>query len=246
MKLHYTLLALTGCCVAMQANAITNDQERLSYSIGINVGERLAEQELEVDPKAFAEGVNDALGKKTLRVSKEDMQKILTDFQQQQTAKMQAKQQQIAASNLKSSLDFLAGNKKEKTITTLPSGLQYQVVTEGKGKTPTTTDYVSVHYKGTLVDGTEFDNSYKRGTPANFSVQAVIPGWTEALQLMKPGAKWRLFIPPALAYGEQGAGRVIGPNSALIFDVELLNVSQKPNTDTAPATTTTTATPKSS
>ena len=111
----------------------------------------------------------------------------------------------------------------------MTSGLQYQVLNDGdgKGKSPGTHDFVSVHYRGTLIDGTEFDSSYTRGTPATFNVQAVIPGWTEALQLMKPGAKWRLFVPPSLAYGEQGAGRLIGPNSALIFDVELLDITKK-------------------
>jgi len=125
--------------------------------------------------------------------------------------------------NLKDSETFLAENKTKSDIITLPSGLQYKVVKEGSGEPPNPSDFVTVNYRGTLIDGTEFDSSYKRGTPSTFAINAIIPGWSEALQLMKPGAKWMLYIPPHLAYGERGAGRLVGPNAMLIFEVELLH-----------------------
>lgn len=228
MKIIVTLvLASLALPVSALDSHLGTDKEKLSYSLGVNVGERLLEQAMEIESASFALGVEDAIAKKNSRLPKEAMQKILTDFQQQQMAKLQTQQKQVAEKNLQSSLSFLDTNKKDKTVKTLPSGLQYQVLNDGKGKSPDTNDFVSVHYRGTLIDGTEFDSSYTRGSPATFNVQAVIPGWTEALQMMKPGAKWRLYVPPALAYGEQGAGRLIGPNSALIFDVELLDITKK-------------------
>jgi len=132
--------------------------------------------------------------------------------------------QQLADKNQKEGEVFLAENKKKKGVITLPSGLQYQVIKEGTGKIPKATDTVTTHYRGTLIDGTEFDSSYKRGEPASFPVNGVIKGWTEALQLMKVGSKWQLFIPSNLAYGPQGAGQAIGPNATLIFEIELLSI----------------------
>ena len=147
-----------------------------------------------------------------------------------QNAEMKA----VAAKNLEDGEKFLTENKKQKGVVTLPSGLQYKIVKEGSGESPKATDTVTTNYRGKLIDGTEFDSSYTRGEPARFAVNAVIPGWTEALQLMKPGAQWVLYIPPKLAYGENGVGNLIGPNATLVFDVDLLSVDKdKSNQDKA-------------
>jgi FKBP-type peptidyl-prolyl cis-trans isomerase FklB len=138
-----------------------------------------------------------------------------------------AKQAEVAKKNKAEGEAFLAENKKKEGVKTTPSGLQYKVIKPGKGKKPKSSDTVTVNYRGTLIDGTEFDSSYKRGQPATFQVSGVIPGWTEALQLMEEGAKWQLFIPSNLAYGERGAGGVIGPNATLIFEVELISIQEK-------------------
>jgi FKBP-type peptidyl-prolyl cis-trans isomerase FklB len=151
------------------------------------------------------------------------MQETMAVFQKE----MMAKQQEVATKNKKEGEAFLVENKKKQGVKTLPSGLQYKVIKEGTGKKPKLGDTVTAHYWGTLIDGTEFDSSYKRGQPANFPVSGVIPGWTEALQLMGEGAKWQLFIPSNLAYGERGAGAGIGPNATLIFEIELISVQEK-------------------
>jgi FKBP-type peptidyl-prolyl cis-trans isomerase FklB len=145
-------------------------------------------------------------------------------FQQEMMANQSKKAGELAEKNQKEGEAFLAANKKKDSVITLPSGLQYKVIAEGTGKMPTLNDTVTTNYRGTLIDGTEFDNSYKRGEPATFPVSGVIPGWTEALQHMKVGAKWQLFVPSNLGYGERGAGETIGPNATLIFEVELLSI----------------------
>ena len=157
-------------------------------------------------------------------MSQEDIRAAITGLQQRLQAAREKEMKEMAAKNLDEGKKFLVENQKKGGIKTLPSGLQYKVLTEGSGKMPKAEDTVTVNYKGTLIDGTEFDSSYKRGQPATFQVKGVIKGWTEALQLMKQGAKWQLFIPPELAYGERGAGRDIGPNATLIFEVELISV----------------------
>ena len=157
-------------------------------------------------------------------MSQEEIRATISELQKRVTAERQKELKEKGAKNLEESKKFLAENQKKEGIKTLPSGLQYKVLTEGTGKTPKETDNVTVNYKGTLIDGTEFDSSYKKGQPATFQVNGVIKGWTEALQLMKEGSKWQLFIPPELAYGERGAGPTILPNSTLIFEVELLTV----------------------
>jgi FKBP-type peptidyl-prolyl cis-trans isomerase FklB len=152
------------------------------------------------------------------------VQQVMQDFQKKMMAKQMAAREEGLGKNKAEGEKFLADNKKKEGIKTTASGLQYKVITAGTGKTPKATDTVKTHYRGTLINGTEFDSSYKRGEPAEFPVNGVIKGWTEALQLMKEGAKWQLFIPSELAYGERGAGRDIGPNSTLIFDIELISV----------------------
>ncbi|MDY6993172.1 MAG: FKBP-type peptidyl-prolyl cis-trans isomerase, partial [Pseudomonadota bacterium] len=181
-------------------------------------------QEIDINLDILIRGMSDALGDKEPLLSEEEINKVLTNFQRERIAKQAQQRKQAAEENMKKSEAFLAENKAKEGVKTLESGLQYKVVTPGEGEPPKATDKVTVHYKGTLIDGTEFDSSYQRGKPASFAVNRVIKGWTEALQLMKPGAKWQLFIPPQLAYGERGAPGKIGPNETLLFEVELLAV----------------------
>ncbi|OHB28748.1 MAG: hypothetical protein A2X84_06590 [Desulfuromonadaceae bacterium GWC2_58_13] len=225
------LLLAVGCTAEekkaeVKKNELTSVKDKVSYGIGMSIGRDFSRQELDIDPDILAQGIKDMLaGGKTL-LTEEEAQTTLMNFQQEMVAKQEAKGKEIADTNKQKGEAFLAENTKLEGVVTLPSGLQYKVLTEGTGKTPAKTDTVTVNYRGTLIDGQEFDSSYKRGEPATFPVGGVIPGWTEALQLMKEGAKWQLFIPAALAYGERGAGPVIAPNSTLIFEVELISIQQ--------------------
>jgi FKBP-type peptidyl-prolyl cis-trans isomerase FklB len=207
--------------------SLKSQKDKVSYSIGLDIGRNLKDQSIEVDPTLLARGIQDAISDGKRLLTEEEVQTVMTAFQQEMQAKAAAKGKEVGDKNLKEGNQFLAENKKKKGIVTLPSGLQYKVITEGKGKKPKATDTVTTQYKGTLIDGTEFDSSYKRGQPASFPVSGVIPGWTEALQLMPVGSKWQLFVPPALAYGPRGAGQQIGPNATLIFEVELLSIQEE-------------------
>ena len=189
----------------------------------MDIGGNLKRQSVEVDPDLLAKGVKDSYGGGKAILTEDEARKTITDFQKTLMAKQAETMHKLAEKNKGEGEKFLAENGKKEGVKTLPSGLQYKEITPGKGKSPKTTDTVTTHYKGTLIDGTEFDSSYKRGQPATFQVSGVIPGWTEALQLMKEGAKWQLFVPSNLAYGEKGAGREIGPNATLIFEVELIS-----------------------
>jgi FKBP-type peptidyl-prolyl cis-trans isomerase FklB len=204
---------------------ITTPKQRVSYSIGANIGTNLKRQEVDIDAKALAAGVADALAGKTV-LTEAEMTDVLNTFQQEMQTKMLARQKTEGEANVKKGAEFLAANGKKDGVKTTASGLQYKVLKSGSGKTPKATDSVKVHYHGTLIDGTVFDSSVERGEPVSFSVDGVIPGWTEALQLMKEGDKWQLAIPSGLAYGERGAGGKIGPNSTLLFDVELLAIEK--------------------
>lgn len=197
-------------------------EDKASYIIGFNLGSNLKQQEIPVSADLIVKGLRDGLGGAQGLLTDEEIQAAMTEFQQQMMAKQQAKMQALGAKNKQEADAFLASNKTKQGVITTASGLQYQVLQEGTGPTPKPTDNVTVHYKGTLLDGTVFDSSYERNEPATFTVNQVIPGWVEALQLMKVGSKAKLFIPPALAYGESGAGQEIGPNSLLVFEVELL------------------------
>jgi FKBP-type peptidyl-prolyl cis-trans isomerase FklB len=197
--------------------------QRASYIIGFNLGSSLKQQEINVTPDLIIQGLRDGLGGSQALLTDEEMQAAMTEFQQSLMARQQEKAQAAGAKNQKEADDFLAANKGKEGVVTTASGLQYQILQQGTGASPKETDKVTVHYKGTLADGTVFDSSYDRGQPAQFIVNQVIPGWIEAMQLLKVGSKARLFIPPALAYGENGAGQEIGPNAMLIFEVELLN-----------------------
>ncbi|WP_299821458.1 FKBP-type peptidyl-prolyl cis-trans isomerase [uncultured Pontibacter sp.] len=195
-------------------------KEKISYIIGRDMASNLSKQGIEVESESFMKGFKEAQEGKPSTLTQSDVQQAMMALQQE----MAEKQNASGGENKKAGEDFLAENKNKEGVKTLASGLQYMVLKEGTGKSPSASDTVTTHYHGTLIDGTTFDSSYERGQPATFPVNGVIAGWTEALQLMKEGAKWRLFIPSGLAYGAQGAGDVIGPNATLIFDVELLSV----------------------
>lgn len=217
-------VALSGTVRAAEAPVFKGEKEKLGYSIGMDIGETLKRQGIELDADSLTKGLKDAYtGGKTL-LTEEEARTEIQEYQKKMMEKQAEAMKKQAEKNKAEGDAFLAENAKKDGVKTLPSGLQYRVITPGTGKTPTAADSVTTHYRGTLIDGTEFDSSYKRGEPATFPVSGVIPGWTEALQLMKEGAKWQLFLPPSLAYGERGVGRDIGPNATLIFDVELLKV----------------------
>jgi FKBP-type peptidyl-prolyl cis-trans isomerase FklB len=199
--------------IAAEKKELKTLKEKSSYAIGLDMGGSLKKNGIEVDQDALNRGIKDALtGSKPLMTDEEMKESIM------------ALQKDLQTKRAEKNKSFLEENKKKDGVVALPSGLQYKVLTPGTGKTPKATDSVTVNYKGTLIDGTEFDSSYKRGQPATFPVNGVIPGWTEALQLMKEGAKWQLVLPPNIGYGERGAGQ-IPPNSVLIFEVELISVN---------------------
>lgn len=199
----------------------------------MNIGSALKKDEVDIDANILLQGVKDALAGGKMLLTDQEAQASLAALQADLRKKQELKMQQLAETNKKEGEEFLAANKTKEGVVALPSGLQYKILQAGTGPKPLATDTVSVNYRGTLLNGTEFDSSYKRGQPATFPVGQIIKGWTEALQLMPVGSKWQLFIPPELAYGPRGAGRDIGPNSTLVFEVELLSIQQKP----APAAT---------
>ena len=209
------------------ALTLKTPKEKTSYAIVLNIGKSLKKDSLDVDPNILARGLRDALaGGKTLLTDDEAKAAILA-LQGDLRKKMDAKMQADGSVNKKAGEEFLSANKTKDGVVTLPSGLQYKVLKEGTGPKPTASDTVVCNYRGTLLNNTEFDSSYKRGQPATFPVGQVIKGWTEALQLMPVGSKWQLFVPASLAYGAQGAGADIGPESTLIFEVELISIQGK-------------------
>ncbi|MDD5140777.1 MAG: FKBP-type peptidyl-prolyl cis-trans isomerase [Verrucomicrobiales bacterium] len=212
---------------ASGTNVLGDEKSRVSYAIGMMLGHNWQQQGLEVDADVAAHAIKDIQSGSTTLLSEAEMHETLTTFQKEFKAKQQKIQAEKAAKNKAEGDAFLATNKNKPGVIALPSGLQYMILTNGSGAMPAATNVVSVNYRGTLIDGTEFDSSYKRGEPVQFPVKGVIPGWTEALQLMKTGSKWKLFIPAELAYGESGRPG-IPPNSTLIFEVELLSVQAPP------------------
>ena len=245
------LLAVQSCDAKKEESVVSKDKsvvkeevanvsglktarEKLSYSIGLQLGTSLKEIKEDIDFSTAVQGIEDSFNDKKLLLTQEEIMEELTAF----SKKMQKKQMKImeeqkkkmealGKENKKQGEAFLAENKKKKDVITTKSGLQYIVLSKGEGQKPKATDQVKVHYKGTLIDGTEFDSSYKRGEPVTFPVNRVIPGWTEALQLMNVGSKYKLFIPSDIAYGERGP-MPIGPNATLIFEVELLSIEKIP------------------
>lgn len=203
-------------------------EEKLSYSVGYNVGKSLKQQDIQVNVDLLIKGIKESLSGQSTVLTAEQVSQTLMEFQKERLAKQVEEFKKKTEANTKAGQDFLEQNKKKDGVVTLASGLQYKVLKAGAegGKKPKAADTVTTHYKGTLLDGSEFDSSYKRGEPTSFPVEGVISGWTEALQLMKEGDKWQLFVPPELAYGARGTpdGK-IGPNQTLIFEVELISVA---------------------
>lgn len=218
-------VGLLACQTNTQNKAqLKTQKDSVSYSIGMNIGKNFKTQMVDVDPDIVAHGIRDILEGKQALLTEGQAQTIMIEFQKQMMAKQEEQRKTSGEKNKKEGEEFLAKNKTKQGVVTLPSGLQYKVIIMGTGKKPKATDEVTVHYRGTLLDGTEFDSSIKRGEPATFPLNGVIKGWTEALQLMPVGSKWELYIPSELAYDDRGAGQLIQPNSTLIFEVELLSI----------------------
>jgi len=217
-------LAFSTNSVAKQKSKLRTEKGKVSYSIGLNIGSSLKSQNIEIDMDSLAQGIEDALIGTKPKMTQEEIKKTMDAFRQRLQEKAEKDRKASSNNNLVKGEKFLAQNKKRKNVVSLASGLQYEVIKKGTGKKPDTNDTVVTHYKGTLINGKEFDSSYKRGKPAEFPVGGVIKGWTEALLLMKTGAKWKLFVPAELAYGGRGAGNAIGPNETLIFEIELLKI----------------------
>lgn len=222
-------LALTACdkIETHGSRELKTTKDKVSYVIGVDIGRSFKQQNLggqDIDLEKVRYGIQDAMSGAKPALSDSVLQSTMMDFQKVMMARNDSLQKTKADSGLKAAKAFMDKNAKEPGVQTTPSGLQYKVEVEGKGPKPDSSSTVSVNYVGTLVDGAEFDNSYKRGQPVQFPVTNVIKGWTEALEMMPVGSKWKLFIPPQLGYGEHGAGRQIGPNAALIFEVELLAI----------------------
>jgi FKBP-type peptidyl-prolyl cis-trans isomerase FklB len=206
---------------------LKTEKDKVSYAIGVNIGKSMRKDTVDIDPAIFSRGMKDALAGGKLLLTDDEMKAALTKLQTDLRAKQEEAMQKTGEINKKAGDDFLAQNKTKPGVVALPDGLQYKILKEGTGPKPTANDSVVCNYRGTLLDGTEFDSSYKRGQPATFPVSGVIKGWTEAVQLMPVGSKWQLFLPADLAYGNRGAGQDIGPNATLIFEVELLSIQNK-------------------
>ncbi|HZD30362.1 MAG TPA: FKBP-type peptidyl-prolyl cis-trans isomerase [Candidatus Angelobacter sp.] len=210
-----------------QVLTLKTDKEKLSYAIGMNIGGSMKKDGLDVDPAILSRGVKDALTGGKPAMTEAEARTVIAAFREQMMKKQQSEAAKVGDANKQAGEAFLALNKTKEGVVTLPSGLQYKVIKQGEGPKPVASDTVVTNYRGTLIDGAEFDSSYKRGEPATFPVGQVIKGWTEALQLMPVGSKWQLFVPSNLAYGERSPGPEIGPNSTLIFDIELLSIEAK-------------------
>lgn len=219
------------------AAPLTTNKEKFSYALGMSMGKTLHRDGVEVEPALVMQGLKDTLAGGKTRLTDEEAQAAFTAIQGQVKQKMEAQRQEAGQTNNSEGAAFLAANKTKPGVIALPSGLQYKILKEGTGPKPAATDTVTCAYRGTLINGTEFDSSAKHGHPLSFPVNGVIKGWTEALQLMPVGSKWELFIPPDLAYGARGAGDDIGPNQTLIFEVELLSIdkNEKKPAESGPA-----------
>ena len=222
MKLFKFFLIMLMSSFYMQAQAakLESDKEKLSYSMGIFFGQSVSRQDMDLDIPAFMQAVEDVLKGAETKLTTEEMQKILAAYQQ----KEQQERADKATNNKEDGVKYLTNNKNNEGVVETESGLQYKILKAGEGKKPSADDTVVVHYRGTLIDGTEFDSSYSRGEPVELGVNRVIQGWQEALQLMPVGSKWQIAVPSNLGYGERGAGGVIGPNATLLFDIELIEI----------------------
>jgi FKBP-type peptidyl-prolyl cis-trans isomerase len=212
-------------CAQQSTPEIKTDNDKVSYSIGYDIGRSLKAESIDnLNLDVLLRGMRDAQGEGEAALTDEEMMTVLMNFQQELMAKQQLKYEESLSRNLTEGRDFLASNALKEGVQTTSSGLQYRVITEGSGPRPSVSSRVTVHYRGTLIDGTEFDSSYSRGEPATFGLNQVIPGWTEGLQLMNVGSKYELVIPSDLAYGERGTQGTIGPNAVLVFEVELIEI----------------------
>ncbi len=226
--IFFGMMTVAGTALAAGTADLPTQKDKASYAIGMDIANSIKKNGVDVNPDILGKAIKDVLTEQKTLLTDQEAKTTLQDLQKEMKAKQQEKMKVLGEKNKKEGDTFLAENMKKEGVKTLPSGLQYKVITEGKGKSPSVTDTVTVQYTGSLVDGTEFDSSYKRGQAATFAVKSVIKGWTEALQLMKEGSKWRIFLPPNLAYGETGiTSGLIGPNATLTFDVELVSVQAK-------------------
>jgi FKBP-type peptidyl-prolyl cis-trans isomerase FklB len=234
MKLHwiiaFSLLIAAGRVTAQTpqtaqgASPLKDQKDKVSYSLGLNIGNNLKKQAINVNPDLLVRGIKDAYSNTKPLLTEAEVEEVLTAFKKDMAAKQQQEIASMSEKNKKEGAAFLAANKTKEGVKTTASGLQYKVLKQGTGPKPKATDTVKTTYKGSLIDGSVFDSSDQHGGSATFPVNGVIKGWTEALQLMEVGSKWQIFVPAELAYGERGAGDVIGPNATLIFEVELLSI----------------------
>jgi len=222
-----SIVLAAGCVNAGDNTALKSEKDKVSYSIGLNIGNNFKSQSVDINPDILAKGVKDALSGSKPLMTETEIQETMAAFQKEMNAKQAERIKALGEKNKKEGETFLAENKKKDGVKTTASGLQYKIIKAGNGAKPKATDTVTVNYRGTLIDGKEFDSSYKRGEPASFPLNGIVPGWTEALQLMPVGSKWQLFLPSGLAYGEHGSGREIGPNATLVFEVELVSINNK-------------------
>lgn len=205
---------------------LSTDQDKVSYSIGVDLGKHLKRQGIEINPVVFSKGLVDGLSDQKTLLTDQQMKDVLDDFQKRMMAKRVAEMDKLAATNKAAGDAFLAANKAKAGVVTLPSGLQYKILTAGKGQKPGKEDTVTVEYTGKLINGTVFDSTEKSGKPATFKVSQVIPGWTEILQLMPVGSTWEVYVPANLAYGARNVGGMIGPNETLIFNIHLIDTKK--------------------
>jgi FKBP-type peptidyl-prolyl cis-trans isomerase len=222
--LFVTIGCIASCAYAEDTPVLKTQKEKVSYSMGADMAKSFVKMGIDLDLDIFLKGLKDGISGKKPLLTEEEQHAVLSEFKNDLMRKQTQGKGGAADENKKAGEAFLAQNKTKEGVVSLPSGLQYKILKAGTGKKPTDGDTVQCHYRGTLIDGTEFDSSYRRGQPAAFPVNGVIAGWTEALKLMSVGSKWQLFVPSQLAYKEQGSGREIGPNATLIFEVELLGI----------------------
>lgn len=234
MTLTFAIALISAAAVAQEPPPLNTQKDRVSYALGMDLGNQLRKQNIDVDPSLFGKGLNDALAGREALLTEKQVRDVILELQAELKKKEAARRKGpdendadsglLAAYNKRAGEAFLVANKTKEGVLTLPSGLQYKILKAGDGRHPTEADTVVCHYRGTLTDGTEIDNSFKRGQPATFPIKGVIAGWREALQLMTVGSKWELFIPSQLAYGEKGTNSGIGPNTTILFEVELLAI----------------------